>query len=96
MVAEGIETGLSLASGLLPGPATIWAALSTSGLSSLSLPPKPGKLIIATDGDPAGHDAGRKLAARAERAGWEVRLRPAPEGRDWNDILAARRDLDAP
>ena len=30
-VAEGIETALSLASGLLKGPATIWAALSTSG-----------------------------------------------------------------
>lgn len=96
VVCEGGETGLSLASGLLPGPATIWAALSTSGLSSLNLPPKPGKLIIATDGDQAGHDAGRKLAERAKARGWEVRLLPAPEGRDWNDILAARRDLDAP
>lgn len=90
VVAEGIETGLALASGLLPGLATIWAALSTSGLSSLNLPPRRGKLVIATDGDAAGHDAGRKLVARAERAGWEVRLRPAPEGRDWADVLALR------
>lgn len=32
VVAEGIETALSLASGLLCKPATVWAALSTSGI----------------------------------------------------------------
>src|SRR5690606_27776906 len=87
VVAEGIETALSLASGLLAGPATLWAALSASGLVGLRLPDAPSKLIIATDGDNAGRDAGNKLAFRAAALGWEVSLLPAPEGADWNDVL---------
>jgi hypothetical protein len=35
--AEGIETALNLASGLLRTPATVWAALSTSGIRGLHL-----------------------------------------------------------
>ena len=87
VVAEGIETALSLLSGLLSGPATVWAALSTSGMRSLTLPPRPGKLIIATDGEQAGRDAGNVLANRAHSLGWDVNLLPAPDGRDWNDVL---------
>jgi hypothetical protein len=99
VVCEGIETGLSLASGLLTRPATIWAALSTSGVRRLSLPAIPSrarnglksKLTIATDGDSPGRDAGNELATRATAAGWKVSLLPAPDGRDWNDLLLARR-----
>lgn len=87
VVAEGIETALSLASGLLRGPATIWAALSTSGMRGLRLPPQPARLTIAPDGDPAGHAAAHALAERAHAMGWAVSLLPAPEGRDWNDLL---------
>lgn len=90
VVAEGIETALSLASGLLGRPATIWAALSTSGMRGLRLPPSPGRLTIATDGDPAGADAGRALAERAHAIGWAVSMLPAPRGRDWNDILIGK------
>jgi len=86
-VCEGIETGLSLASGLINGNPSIWAALSTSGLKRLELPPAPGKLIIATDGDDAGRAGGNVLAERAVSLGWEVSLLPAPDGHDWNDIL---------
>jgi hypothetical protein len=89
-VAEGIETALSLACGLLSGPATIWAALSTSGMQSLRLPPSPGKLTIALDGDPAGKSASHSLAERATALGWRVSLLPAPDGRDWNDILTMK------
>lgn len=88
-VAEGIETALSLACGLLPVPATIWAALSTSGLKGLHLPTSPGRLIIASDGDAPGRDAAHKLAERADHLGWAVALLPAPEGHDWNDILTS-------
>lgn len=91
VVAEGIETGLSLLSGLLPGPATVWAALSTSGMRGLSLPPVPGRLTIAADGDAPGRAAASALASRAEALGWQVSLLPAPEGRDWNDIVALKR-----
>jgi hypothetical protein len=87
VVCEGIETGLSLLCGLLRTAATVWAALSTSGMRSLHLPPKPGRLTIAADGDQPGRDAAYALASRAEALGWRVSLLPAPNGRDWNDIL---------
>lgn len=88
VVAEGIETALSLPSGLLRGPATVWAALSAAGIGGLRLPGGiPHKLTIAPDGDTAGRDAAHKLAKRAAALGWSVSLLPAPDGRDWNDIL---------
>lgn len=90
LVCEGIETGLSLLSGLLSSPATVWAALSTSGMRGLHLPPAPGKLIVATDGDTPGREAGSVLANRARAHGWQVGLMPAPDGQDWNDVLQSR------
>jgi hypothetical protein len=89
VVAEGIETALSLASGLLRTPVTIWAALSTSGLRGLDLPEKPGRMTIASDGDKAGREAANALAERATALGWQVSLLSAPDGRDWNDVLIA-------
>ena len=90
VVAEGIETALSLASGLLSAPAAIWAALSTSGIRGLRLPDLPGRLTIAPDGDTAGREAAQALAARANALGWTVSILPAPDGRDWNDILCMK------
>ena len=90
VVAEGIETALSLVCGLLRGPATVWAALSTSGLRGLHLPPEPGRLTIAPDGDNPGRAAAQFLAERAHALGWKVSLLPAPDGRDWNDVLAGK------
>ena len=87
VVCEGIETGLSLLSGLLRGPATVWAALSTSGMKSLKLPPQPGQMTVAADGDAPGRVSAHALASRADTMGWRVSLLPAPEGRDWNDVL---------
>jgi hypothetical protein len=92
VVCEGIETGLSLLSELLAGPATVWAALSTSGMKAVALPKPPGELIIATDSDDtgAGWLAGVALATRADALGWAVSVLPAPEGQDWNDVLKGR------
>lgn len=92
VVAEGIETALSLACGLLPGAMSLWAALSTSGFRGLRLPGNPGSLTIATDSDDggAGRSAGHALAERAYALGWTVSLLPAPEGRDWNDVLTMK------
>ncbi|MTJ04533.1 MAG: hypothetical protein FH759_07565 [Sediminimonas qiaohouensis] len=87
VVCEGIETGLSLLSGLIQRPATVVAALSTSGMRGLSLPNAPGQLIVAADGDPAGEMAAECLAERANALGWCVELLRAPEGKDFNDIL---------
>lgn len=90
VVAEGIETGLSLASGLLDRPATIWAALSTSGMRSLKLPSEAGRIIAACDGDTAGREAANVLATRAHGLGWAVSLMAAPDGCDFNDLLAGK------
>lgn len=90
VVAEGLETALSLASGIVEPSASIWAALSTSGMRSLRLPMKAAKLVIATDGDRAGREAGFLLAERAHHAGWEVGFMHAPDGSDWNDVLKER------
>ncbi|MBR9864880.1 MAG: hypothetical protein GYB24_15690 [Rhodobacteraceae bacterium] len=90
VVAEGIETALSLASGLLCTPATVWAALSTSGMRGLKLPPDPDRLTIAPDGDKAGREAANILADRVHALGWQVSLLPAPDGYDWNDILTGK------
>ena len=87
VVCEGIETGLSLLSGLLEGPANVWAAMSTSGIKGLSLPARPGDLVIASDGDIAGREAANSLAQSAHGLGWKVSMMPAPEGKDWNDVL---------
>ncbi|WP_211228830.1 DUF7146 domain-containing protein [Thalassobaculum salexigens] len=90
VVAEGIETALSLRCGLLDLPASIWAALGASGLRNLRLPQTPGELIVAIDGDPTGWNAGRELARRAYAIGWSVSLLPAPNGTDWNDVLRGK------
>ena len=93
VACEGVETGLSLLSGLLTVPARVWAALSTSGLRALQLPAVPGVLLIAADGDAPGAEAANVLAGRAHALGWQVSLWPAPAGQDWNDVL--RRGLAA-
>ena len=90
VVTEGIETGLSLLSGILAKPTTVWAALSAGGMVGLTLPQTPGKLIIAPDGDPTGRKAADALATRAQGLGWHVSMLPAPDGFDWNDVLTGK------
>lgn len=97
VVAEGIETALSLACGLLPAPATILAALNTSGMAGLVLPEgRAKKLLIAADFDPIDEQTGKRpgtvaatrLAYKAHKEGWEVRVLNPEEGfNDFNDAL---------
>jgi len=91
VVTEGIENGLSLLCGILDQPATVWAALSTSGMTALNLPRQPGHLIIAGDGDAAGQSAARKLSYRAAHLGWRVSHLTPPDGTDWNACLVYTR-----
>ncbi len=88
VVAEGVETGLSLLLGLQDASPRVWAALSTSGMAKLILPPDPGELVLAPDGDAAGRKAALMLADRATTAGWWVRIMDCPDGADWNDIAS--------
>jgi hypothetical protein len=93
-VCEGIETALSLASGLDEDFA-VWAALSTSGIKGLELPSPTlfgGKLLIGADGDPPGRRAALELADRATSLGWTVEIASAPDGRDFNDLAMEGRD----
>ncbi|WP_375687080.1 MULTISPECIES: toprim domain-containing protein [unclassified Bartonella] len=87
VICEGIETGLSLLSGLLSEPVNLWASLSTSGMMRVNLPPTKGRLTIAMDGDDAGRKAGFTLAARAYSHGFEVFMMQAPKGTDFNNVL---------
>lgn len=90
VVTEGIETGLSLLSGILDHPGQVWAALSAGGMARLALPAQPGRLIVAPDGDQVGRNAADTLANRAHALGWRVSLFPAPDGFDWNDVLTGK------
>lgn len=88
LVGEGIESVLSAISAL-PDVGSAWAALSTSGLMSVTLPRKPGELIVAVDGDDAGRKAGQSLARRATAAGWKVSNADPGDGLDFNDLVSA-------
>lgn len=84
MIGEGIETCLSAmqATGL---PA--WAALSTSGLTSLELPDTIRDIILLADGDDAGEAAAQTCAKRWINQGRRVRIARPPKDLDFNDLL---------
>ena len=84
MVGEGIETCLAAmqATGL-----SAWAALSTSGLRSLDLPPVVREIIVLADGDDSGESAARTAGLRWRREGRLVRIARPPAGMDFNDVL---------
>jgi len=70
-----------------------WAALSTSGLVALALPPIVRRVVILADHDAngAGERAARAAAARWLAEGRLVRLALPPEpGSDFNDVLVGR------
>lgn len=90
VIAEGIESALSLLCGLLAGPLQLWAALSTSGLRSLRLPEQTGQLVIAGDGDQPGRAAVHALATKAHGLGWCVSLIDPGDGFDFNDVLTGK------
>jgi putative DNA primase/helicase len=90
LIGEGLETCLSAmqACGL---PA--WAALSTSGVTELVLPPTVRRIILLADKDSngAGERAARTAAARWIAEGRRVRVALPPElGTDFNDVLLGR------
>ena len=85
-VAEGIETALSFAS-LYNVPT--WAARSTDGLERFIAPAGVKEILIAADGDAAGKRAAGALYERL-RPSFRMRLCPAPDGQDWNDVLMGR------
>jgi putative DNA primase/helicase len=85
-VGEGLETCLSYQQ-LTQTPT--WAALSSSGLMSVILPPLPlaQTVNILVDLDPAGEKAAVAAATRFTGEGRRVRLVRPTIGRDINDVV---------
>lgn len=88
MVGEGLETCLAAmqATGL-----PTWAALSTSGLRALELPPEVRDVIVLADGDDVGEAAAKRAALRWLREGRRVRVARPGAGLDFNDLLLGCR-----
>lgn len=89
MVGEGVETCLA-AMQATGQPA--WAALSTSGLRALGLPPDVRDIVVLVDGDEPGRNAAKAAAEKWTREGRQVRLAEALGGMDFNDLLMDTRD----
>ncbi len=83
VLSEGLETSLSVqqATGL-----PVWAALSTSGLCSVILPPEVKTVLVAADGDRAGEEAAQTAAQRFIAEGRKVKIARPPKGMDFNDL----------
>jgi putative DNA primase/helicase len=90
LIGEGIETTLAgMEAAGFPG----WAAISTSGLMALVLPPIVRSVVILADHDEnsAGERAARVAADRWRAEGRRVRIAMPPEpGTDFNDVLLGR------
>ena len=87
MVGEGVETCVA-AMQATGQPA--WAALSTSGLTALILPPIVRQVVSLADHDAngAGERAAHKAAQRWLAEGRRARIAMPPEpGTDFNDVL---------
>ncbi|MGB3214635.1 MAG: toprim domain-containing protein, partial [Alphaproteobacteria bacterium] len=86
VIAEGLETALSV---MQETGLSVWAGLSTSGMTGLVLPDFPlgQEIIIAGDNDPAGRKAAIQAAEKWSREGREVRLAFPPLNQDFNDML---------
>jgi hypothetical protein len=87
MTGEGIESCLAAVQAT---GNTTWAALSTSGLRGLNLPPTVRRVVVLADGDNPGEAAAQECAWRWKREGRHVRIARPPQGMDFNDLLVGR------
>jgi putative DNA primase/helicase len=89
IICEGVETALSI---LQATSVSTWAALSTSGLKRIALPPQIRTVIIAADhdaneaGQKAAHDAAMRLIRQDTTRRVKIAL-PTTAGADFNDLL---------
>lgn len=90
VVAEGIETALSVRDALADRGVAVWAALNAGNLSRIELPEWVKEIVVAADNDPVGRNAADHLARRCGDRGLPCRamLPPAPF-KDWNDVAQA-------
>ncbi len=88
LVAEGLETGLSLFQGLCDANrAVVWCVLGTAGMRSVEVPETGVKeVFFAIDGDAPSLKAAKVGAARLCKD-YDTRVMRSPRGMDWNDVL---------
>jgi putative DNA primase/helicase len=86
-VGEGIETCLSVQQEV---EVPVWAALSTSGLRKLELPPIVRAVTILADADAAGEEAALEAGRRWKAAGLVAKIARPKGGADFNDMLRAK------
>ncbi|MCQ8279911.1 toprim domain-containing protein [Acetobacteraceae bacterium KSS8] len=89
ILAEGIETGLSVA--LACPELRVLAAISLSNMGRVELPATVREIVIAGDNDDGNETAQKALQAAIDRfleQGRTVRIAiPSIAGADWNDVL---------
>lgn len=93
VLAEGIETGLSIA--LAAPELRVLAAVSLSNIGRVRLPAAVTCITVAADNDPPGSPAAAALARAVESLaaeGREIRIARSPVGKDFNDALTAEDD----
>ena len=84
-LAEGVETGLSIAQAC--PTLSVWSTLGTSGMKAVELPPSIREVTIGADNDEAGLIAARTARERFLREGRRVRIITPPAGaKDWNEV----------
>jgi hypothetical protein len=88
VLAEGVETGLSIA--LACPERRVIAAVSISNMAALVLPVAISEIIIAAENDAPGSAATRALQKAIDRfisEGRAVKIARSPVGSDFNDVL---------
>lgn len=94
IVAEGIETGLSVA--LACPEQRVLCAVSLSNMKSLKLPETVREITIAADNDTGNESARKALNAAIYEFNGQGRVvrvaMPETEGRDWNDVIREEHD----
>jgi hypothetical protein len=83
-VAEGIETTLSV---MQMTGVSCWSANSAYGMRKLALPPEVRRVTLLADGEAAGRNAADDAACRFTAEQRDARIKYAPEGKDFNDML---------
>ena len=88
-ICEGIETGLSVQQ--LTG-IPVWVSLGSTFMDSIILPDtdRLNTIRVYADGDKAGTQAYESLKAK-HGSMYNVELHQAPPGKDYNDILMAKK-----
>ncbi len=90
ILAEGIETALSVRGALQGRDVAVWSALSAPNLAAVEIPNWAKEIVVAADNDSPGRRAAEAVAIKCRERGIDCRLMLPPEPfKDWNDVAMA-------